>query len=191
MYCDWPLLGRCCFCMPLRRGVLTFGYLNLLFSAFMVGVYSYSVHSEYGLIAIYHGANFDIPSEFCVAIYCIELIFNGILIYGAHKKIVLHLKLYYYFSLMTIVATLLLQIIDFISAVSSRMRLHMFFEIGPLMFASTCIQVYLIILVRSLIRKMDISSAPNVYDNPLQQFVYDGKTEPNGVYDTTVVPVDV
>lgn len=38
---------------------------------------------------------------------------------------------------------------------------------------------------------MDISSAPNVYDNPLQQFVYDGKTEANGVYDSTVVPVDV
>lgn len=51
----------------------------------MVGVYSYSVHTDYGLFAVYHGANFDIPTEFCVAIYCVELIFNGILIYGAHK----------------------------------------------------------------------------------------------------------
>ncbi|KAH9645119.1 hypothetical protein HF086_005664 [Spodoptera exigua] len=100
MYCDWPTLGRCCFCMPLRRGILTFGYINLIFSAFMVGVYSYSVHTEFA------------------------------------------------------------------------------------------IQIYLIILIRSLLKKMEQSN-PHGYENQLQQIVYEGKVESNGVYDPTVVPVDV
>lgn len=30
MYCDWPVLKRCCFCMPLRRGVLVVAYLNVV-----------------------------------------------------------------------------------------------------------------------------------------------------------------
>ncbi|XP_075977238.1 uncharacterized protein LOC142977306 [Anticarsia gemmatalis] len=191
MYCDFPSLGRCCFCMPLRRGILTFGYINLFFSAFLVGIYSYSVHTSYGLFAVYHGASLDMPAELCVAIYCLELVFNAVLIYGAHRKLMSYIKAYYYFALTTIVATVLVQIIDFATALNNGMRFYTFFEIGPLLLAALCIQIYLIVLVRSLIRKMEIQSGPNVYDNPLQQFVYDGKVETNGVYDSTVVPVEV
>ncbi|CAH1637051.1 unnamed protein product [Spodoptera littoralis] len=192
MYCDWPTLGRCCFCMPLRRGILTFGYINLIFSAFMVGVYSYSVHTELGLFAIYHGTTVgaSVPEGACVFIYCVELIFTAILLYGTHKKLITYIRVYYYFALTTTVASCLVQILDFTIAVSTRVGLYMIFEVLPLMFASMSIQIYLIILIRSLLKKME-QSGPHGYENQLQQIVYEGKVESNGVYDPTVVPVDV
>lgn len=57
-------------------------------------------------------------------------------------------------------------------------------------FLVTAIQIYLIILIRSLLKKME-QSGPHGYENQLQQIVYEGKVESNGVYDPTVVPVDV
>ncbi|KAJ8720019.1 hypothetical protein PYW07_012062 [Mythimna separata] len=194
MYCDWPTLGRCCFCMPLRRGVLTFGYINLIFSAFMVGVYSYSIHADFDLFSIYHGINVgvSIPQGVCVAIYCLEIVFTAVLLYGTHKKLINYIKTYYYFAVTTTVASVLVQIIDFAASVSSRMGFYMVFEVLPLMFAALTIQVYLIILIRSLLKKME-EDIPHGYENQLQQIVYEGKVDgvANGVYDPTVVPVDL
>ncbi|VVD01250.1 unnamed protein product [Leptidea sinapis] len=56
MLCDVPHFGRCCFCLPLRIGILVFGYIN--------------------------------------------------------AKRILHLKIYYYYSLATVVATLIIEIVD-------------------------------------------------------------------------------
>lgn len=52
--------------------------------------------------------------------------------------------------------------------------------------------MYLIILIRSLLKKME-EDVSHGYENQLQQIVYEGKMEgvPNGVYDPTVVPVDI
>lgn len=180
--------------MPLRRGVLTFGYINLIFSAFMVGIYSYSVHADLGLFSIYHGVNvgISIPEGVCIAIYCFEVLFTAVLLYGTHKKLILYIKIYYYFAVTTTVASALVQVIDFAASVSSRMGFYMVFEVLPLMFAALTIQVYLIILIRSLLKKME-EDIPHGYENQLQQIVYEGKVDgvPNGVYDPTVVPVDI
>ncbi|KOB71900.1 Superoxide dismutase copper/zinc binding protein [Operophtera brumata] len=50
-------------------------------------MYSYSVN--YAEIAewMIHGRTMTLPAELCVAFYCFELIFDGVLIYGAHKKL--------------------------------------------------------------------------------------------------------
>ncbi|KAF9823381.1 hypothetical protein SFRURICE_006594 [Spodoptera frugiperda] len=221
MYCDWPTLGRCCFCMPLRRGILTFGYINLVSNQFVTFIFcfdiekleicvlisnffgvvefgivscvcaSYSVHTDFGLFAIYHGTSVgaSVPEGVCVFIYCVEIIFTAILLYGTHKKLLTYIKIYYYFAVTTTVASCLVQIIDFAVAVSTRSGVYMIFEVLPLMFASLSIQIYLIILIRSLLKKME-QSGPHGYENQLQQIVYEGKVESNGVYDPTVVPVD-
>lgn len=187
MYCDWPLLGRCCFCLPLRQGVLTFGYINIFFCAFMIGVYSYSVH--YGLFVrpVYHGATANLPGEFGVALYCIELIFAVILIYGAHKKSIPYLKAYYYFAITTAVSALFIQILN----MTSYIHFGIIIEMGLFTFAGMCTQLYLIILIRSLLKKLD-TDGPHLFDNPLQQIVSgDIKIEPNGIYNnTTVEPID-
>ncbi|XP_047997913.1 uncharacterized protein LOC125235408 isoform X1 [Leguminivora glycinivorella] len=100
MYCDFPELGRCCFCMPLRRGVLTFGYLNFFFSVFMIGVYSYYMNlASDNLHLLYHGSLSVIPVEACLFIYCLEIVFDLVLLYGTHLGFaVFALSLDVYFS---------------------------------------------------------------------------------------------
>ncbi|CAK1583018.1 unnamed protein product [Parnassius mnemosyne] len=84
MFCEIPKLLRCCLCLPLRKGILIFGYINIIFSAFMVGLYSYSVHHDMGLKMVYHGSKSKLEDAVCVGIYCAEIVMNVSLVYGAH-----------------------------------------------------------------------------------------------------------
>ncbi|CAH2236578.1 uncharacterized protein LOC120631505 [Pararge aegeria] len=184
MFCEIPVFGRCCFCMPLRRGILTFGYLNILFAAFMVGVYSYSVHHSYYMTMVFHGVASDIDSELGVAIYCADIIFSVVLLYGAHRQIIIYLKVFYYYTLCTLFATVLLEVIA-----CTQRYFYLELELLPLFFAGLAIHVYLIFLVRSLLKKLEISG--HTYENQLHQIV-NGETvkEASTVYPSTVVPVE-
>ncbi|XP_073945965.1 uncharacterized protein [Choristoneura fumiferana] len=187
MYCDCPDFGRCCFCMPLRRGVLTFGYLNILFSLFMVGVYSYCIHEgSREPTLVYHGSVSMIAAEACLFVYCVEIVFNALLLYGAHMKNVFYLKIFYYFAIVSTVASVLVQLLD-----SSDMWFRIALETVALTFAGLCLQLYLVILVRSLIKKLAVDGT-HVYENQLHQIVTGERKIINGIYDTsTVVPNDV
>ncbi|XP_063365169.1 uncharacterized protein LOC134653706 [Cydia amplana] len=187
MYCDFPELGRCCFCMPLRRGVLTFGYLNFFFSVFMLGVYSYYINAASGnLHLIYHGSLSMIPAEACLFIYCLEIVFNLILLYGTHLKKLLFVKIFYYFAIVSTVASVMIQLLD-----ASEMWMRLAIETISLTFAGLCLQLYLIILVRSLIKKLMVDG-DHVFENQLHQIVTGERkfnNASNGIYDAnTVVP---
>ncbi|XP_061718230.1 uncharacterized protein LOC133525838 [Cydia pomonella] len=187
MYCDFPELGRCCFCLPLRRGVLTFGYLNFFFSVFMLGVYSYYINAASGdLHLIYHGSLSMIPAEACLFIYCLEIVFNLILLYGTHLKKLLFVKIFYYFAIVSTVASVLIQLLD-----ASEMWMRLAIETVSLTFAGLCLQLYLIILVRSLIKKLMVDG-DHIFENQLHQIVTGERkfnNANNGIYDAnTVVP---
>ncbi|CAG9788412.1 unnamed protein product [Diatraea saccharalis] len=189
MYCDCPQFQRCCFCLPLRRGVLVIAYLKILFSAFMVGVYSYEVHVESNTELLYQGLSVRLPAEACVFIYCVECVFAAILIYGTHKRITRPVKVYYYFSICTLVSSVLMQIVDIFS-INSHSSFFIF-ELGLLCFTGICIQLYLLLLVWNLLKKLDVDG-PHVYDNQLHQFINgDLKLESNGVYNPSTIPVEV
>ena len=51
----------------------------------MVGVYSYSVHHNADVILVYHGVTSNIEDKFCLAIYCVDIVFNALMVYGAHR----------------------------------------------------------------------------------------------------------
>ncbi|XP_026500900.2 uncharacterized protein LOC113404256 [Vanessa tameamea] len=184
MFCDIPEFGRCCFCMPLRKGILVFGYLNLLFSAFMVAVYSYSVHNNVGILLMYHGVPAEMDDKLCIAIFCVDIMFNITLVYGAHKKIMSYLRIFYNYTIATIVAVVLLEIISIID--SGRLEA---LELMTLFFTGLCIHLYLLFLVRSLLKKMDMSG--HTYENQLHQFINgELKVDVNGIYPSTVVPIE-
>ncbi|KAI5643293.1 hypothetical protein NE865_04711 [Phthorimaea operculella] len=185
MFCEIPDFGRCCFCMPLRRGVLVFGYLGVLFAAFMIGVYSYYVHydvnDEKPLLFI-KGVATNKATGFCVAVYCFELIVNCLLVYGAHVKNILFLKIFYYYTVTTTVAALALQIVEFAEQ-------NRFFEILVFDFAVLCINLYLLFLVRSLFLKLEKGSNHS-YNNQLHTIVVGDEPVTrveNGVYNNTTV----
>ncbi|XP_045773582.1 uncharacterized protein LOC123872990 [Maniola jurtina] len=184
MFCEIPVFGRCCFCLPLRRGILIFGYLNILFAAFMVGVFSYAIHHDHALTMVFHGVAGDMDNWVCLVLYCTDIVLSAVLLYGAHRQIIIYLRVFYYYALCTLAAVVILEII-----VASQRPFYLEIELLPVFFAGLCIHIYLIILVRSLLRKLEISS--HTYENQLHQFV-NGEIikEPNTVYPSTVVPVE-
>ncbi|XP_014359897.2 uncharacterized protein LOC106711975 [Papilio machaon] len=184
MYCEIPKLFRCCFCLPLRKGALIFGYVNILFSVVMLSLYSYSVHHELGFTMVYHGSTSEFEDGVCVGIYCVEILMNVALVYGAHKRNILFLRSFYYYAVATMLMTFIIQIV---SLVNSR-YFGMVIEMLCLYITGLCIHLYLIIVVRSLVSKLEISDG-HAYENQLQQIVSgEIKVEGNGVYPSTVVP---
>lgn len=183
MYCDLPEFGRCCFCMPLRKGVLVFGYINLFFSAFLVGLHSYGVHYQKNVFSVYHGITTSVPTELSIALYCLEIILTSFLIYGAHKRIISYMKWFYYFTVTTTVAAILIQILEF----TSYRSFGFIIEVCLFSASGLFIQIYLILHVRSLIKKLEMDG-PHLYDNPLHQIVTgEAKIESNGIYNNTTV----
>ncbi|XP_037302243.1 uncharacterized protein LOC119192537 [Manduca sexta] len=137
---------------------------------------------------MYHGMSFSLPAELCVAIYCLEVIFNAVLIYGTHKRSTPHIRVFYYFAIATTIAPMLMTILDY----TNYSHIGLVLEMALLSLSSLFLNLYLITLVRSLLRKLDMEG-PNLYDNPLHQIVTgEAKVEHNGIYNnTTVEPVDV
>ncbi|XP_026332538.1 uncharacterized protein LOC113239673 [Hyposmocoma kahamanoa] len=182
MYCDIPDFGRCCLCLPLRKGILIFGYINVLYSAFMVGLYSYWVHHgdlKQSYI-IFHGVTTETMSELILFIFCVDVVINCLLVYGAHQKVTSFLKVFYYYTIMTCIAAIMLEIIE---AISYPARIV---QDLILSFAGLCIQLYLLLLVRSLLRKLEIGNQHN-FDNQLHNVV----TGENTIYNNcTVIPND-
>lgn len=179
MYCDWPVLTRCCFCLPLRRGVLTYGYIHLIVSMIVTGMYSTSVYfnDEHNYLS-YHGAGARAPPELCVALYCLEIVFSALLIYGTHTRSVPYIKAFYYFSITTLVAAMILQIVDaaMIAHIGYMLEMLLFFVLTGL-----ALQIYLIILVSSLLKKLT-TDGPHTYENQLNMVVTgEAKIEQNGI----------
>ncbi|CAG5043578.1 unnamed protein product [Parnassius apollo] len=184
MFCEIPKLLRCCFCLPLRKGVLIFGYINIIFSAFMIGMYSYSVHHDIGFTMMYHGSTSEVEDAVCVGIYCVEIVMNVLLVYGAHVRNLLFLKTFYYYAIATALMTFIVEIIS----LTSTNHIGLVIEMLALYVAGLCLHIYLIIVVRSLLIKLEISDS-HAYENQLQQIVSgELKVESNGVYPSTVVP---
>ncbi|XP_068628798.1 lysosomal-associated transmembrane protein 4A-like [Battus philenor] len=186
MYCEIPKLLRCCFCLPLRKGVLIFGYINIIFSILMLSLYSYSVHHEMGFTMVYHGSTASLEDAVCVGIYCIEIIMNIILVYGAHMRNVLYLKMFYYYAIATVLMTFIIQVLG----LTTSQHIGIVIEMVSLYVTGLCLHLYLILVVRSLLAKLVMSDS-HAYENQLQQIVSgDLKIEGNGVYPSTVVPND-
>ncbi|KAM3958803.1 uncharacterized protein ACR2FA_007209 [Aphomia sociella] len=87
MLIDIPECKRCMFCVPLRFGILTFGYLNLIFSILVV-----SCELWLGIIfpvlvptlSVYRGVHMYTQKWLPILLYVLEIIFNIVLLIGAH-----------------------------------------------------------------------------------------------------------
>ncbi|XP_045774128.1 uncharacterized protein LOC123873351 [Maniola jurtina] len=183
MYCELPKLTRCCFCMPLRRGLLIFGYLNILYSAIGVIVYSARIHLDEQIVSIAYD-DIDVLDVYMNdALYCIDIAFNLVLIYGAHRQIVRCLKIFYYYTLATSLAMVILAIYFIYS------RPYYITEYVTLSFTRCCLYIYLIILVRSLIEKLENTSGLT-YENQLQEIVAGEIKDGNAVYPSLPAETD-
>ncbi|XP_045774126.1 uncharacterized protein LOC123873350 [Maniola jurtina] len=164
MYFELPKLTRCCFCMPLRRGLLTIGYINLFFSTIGVVVYWTPIQMHVDLPSFAYDDLDALGGEINAVVYFIDLVFSVILVYGAHKQIARWLKAYYYYSL----ATFVMMIILFLRYIYETPR---YTEEDVAMSATRwCIYFYLILLVRSFLEKLENKSGLT-YDNQVEEVV--------------------
>ncbi|CAH0726750.1 unnamed protein product, partial [Brenthis ino] len=184
MVCQLPYFGKCCFCMPLRKGVLAFGYLNIIFSMYILGICSYAIHYDFDIVLLYRDAPTRAEADMCIAINCVDILFNLLLVYGAHKQNVICLKIFYYYIISTTVALVIVELVTVIALESTyELELTIFFLIEQ------CINIYLLLLVRSLLHKMD--KLGRAYENQLQQMI-DGELKDEGseTNPSTVLPIE-
>ncbi|XP_045774129.1 uncharacterized protein LOC123873352 [Maniola jurtina] len=173
MYCELPKLTRCCFCMPLRRGLLIFGYLNILYSIFSVLIFTIRIISDGYIMPNDVIDIFDICMD--ISFYCIDIVFNMVLIYAAHRQIVRYLKIFYYYTLTVSLALIILTIYFMFS------KPYLVVDYVTLAFVRCCLNVYLIILVRSLMEKLENTSGLT-YENQLQEIIAGEIKDSNTVY---------
>ncbi|CAB3227845.1 unnamed protein product [Arctia plantaginis] len=169
-----PVLQRCCFCLPLRGGLLAWGYLKLTIASLML-FYLLCI-----LLQITEGKLVYNFTQFAIALLIVtaDVILHSVFIVGCHKKNVKLLKVYYFYSLSLLVLTALFGVFCTGIIIGSNLNHY-----GRLFTTSMCrglstlfinllIQVYVILLVKSKITKLDNMDSFKFQNNAAEALKY-------------------
>ncbi|CAH0726741.1 unnamed protein product, partial [Brenthis ino] len=159
MRCELPMLTRCCFCFPLRLGLLVWAYIKMISCTILLSLLLHAMIVEcvapFCHIRMTFLFTFQIP---VLTMLFTDIIFHIIFIISAHKKEHRIMRVFYRYSIFSFTIYILL----FISSVThialnSSYFMHAFllglFHLAVLMFIIV-IQIYVLILVRSEIVKL-------------------------------------
>ncbi|XP_068629635.1 uncharacterized protein [Battus philenor] len=162
MYTDVPSFTRCCFCAPLRYGLLVWAYLKLVLSILLLAgflmwlsvVFFFIFFSE---TAIYILMSFIIT----VMILVFDVVFNFVFVIGIHKRHTTLLHIYFRYG----IAYVVLMITFFL--VNTGFIIYFTYEplqevelwrgiavAGSALVTILGIHSYLLLLLRSEIRKL-------------------------------------
>ncbi|RVE42839.1 hypothetical protein evm_012514 [Chilo suppressalis] len=139
-----PILTRCCFCFPLRKGLIAFAYINLVLTLTVTGFLSV-------YISIVKDSTIpELVDEYPRLIVdttalCIEIVLSIIFIVALHRKHVLLMKVYLYFEIVYSAIGLVYGLAFMSRETASELFLILF----QLMW-----QIYLAILIWSSVTKM-------------------------------------
>ncbi|XP_045484574.1 uncharacterized protein LOC110991718 [Pieris rapae] len=155
MRCELPILMKCCFCVPLRLGLLIWAYLKLIFSLLIL--IAFCIYAEFA-----RQTTLDIPKgtiTFIVVMIMfggINSIFQTVFIVSAHKKNYKIMRIYYIYNFVYIfIPTIIFimfciilysQIGGFILLFLAVMPVNIIVITIPIEFVLT---IYLMLLVRS------------------------------------------
>ncbi|XP_075976954.1 uncharacterized protein LOC142977118 [Anticarsia gemmatalis] len=173
MIVEIPTFRRCCCCLPLRRGILAFGYINLLLTiAFcalqlLVWIIIHN-HGSGHAIAMYRGVEIEAHIFFVIALHVLDIVFNLVLIIGAHKQSSKLMRAYYYYQLTTMIASFLVLLVTYgdISRVGGWAIASTELCVAFLGFV---IQTYLLLLVRSELNKVKYQEGRTSYVNQMAE----------------------
>lgn len=143
-----PILTRCCFCFPLRKGLIAFAYINLMLTLIVTCFLSLYIS------IIRNSSETDqaeLASEFVRLIVdtialIVEVILSVVFIVALHKKYVLLMKVYLYFE----IGYSIIGFIYSIAFLTKETASELFLVLFQLM-----LQIYLVILIWSSIVKME------------------------------------
>ncbi|PZC82189.1 hypothetical protein B5X24_HaOG210997 [Helicoverpa armigera] len=164
---ELPQCTRCCFCLPLRYGLLAWGYFKMIADALLISLMIFHVIS---LVMIFSKNEISDVSMVKINLYimsAILLIFvpdfliTIMFIVGGHKKEVRPIKVFYYYSIgiwiVTILFTILVgsvRIVRWASRGMTIISLESFLITFSAFFVVLVVQSYLLLLLRSEIIKL-------------------------------------
>ncbi|XP_073945966.1 uncharacterized protein [Choristoneura fumiferana] len=155
MYLEIPKFTRCCFFVPLRYGIIALGYLSLAFAIFIVCVdlyfvFGYEVSTyTYGF---FRGTFFLTERWLIFVLYAVEIAFIVVLIIGAHLRNHKLMLAYYYYAITTTLAAFASFLFVSIKHVHLTQSSIDLVDVS-IMFSGIISQVYLLLLIRSELRK--------------------------------------
>ncbi|XP_063538335.1 uncharacterized protein LOC134747657 [Cydia strobilella] len=139
-----PILTRCCFCFPLRKGLIAFAYGNLILTLVVTGFLSF-------YISYLRNEGITDPSEFPRLIadttaLVMETVMTVAFIVALHKKHVVLMKVYLYFEIVFSIIGFAYSLAFMTKETASELFLILF---------QLMLQIYLVILIWSSIVKME------------------------------------
>ncbi|XP_021205035.1 uncharacterized protein LOC114244321 [Bombyx mandarina] len=157
---ELPVLRRCCFCLPLRRGLLAWGYFKLL--AIVVEVYFtitvlYLLFVGLAMFIGFHLILITLPL-ILLTLLCVDFIFTVIFLIAAHKKKHTLMEVYYYYLIILVSIIIVLSVLMsslLLSARTNNVELQttrIAVVISSFLYIFT--HCYFLVLVRSAIKKI-------------------------------------
>ncbi|XP_063625342.1 uncharacterized protein LOC134797052 [Cydia splendana] len=176
MRSEAPQFKRCCFCVPLRRGLIGWGYcklvLNVLTFAYIILIcslirrHSFFSFRDFAIIIV------------IFAIVITDTCFNIVFVVAGHRKSVKLLRVSYIYNMVSLGLVILAHCfkiytnIYYIYYMTQYMGFHMFFIVdlmvsAALAFGVIFVQVYMILLIRSEMIKLQNQALEIQFSNNL------------------------
>lgn len=145
-YVEIPLLTKCCFCLPLRKGLIAFAYVNLMLTLAVTSLLSIYISS----VRTSDVESLQDESEYPRLIadttaLVLEVTMTVTFIVALHKKHVLLMKAYLYFEIVFSIIGFVYSLAFLTKETASELFLILF---------QLMVQIYLVILIWSSIVKM-------------------------------------
>ncbi|CAH2041666.1 unnamed protein product, partial [Iphiclides podalirius] len=162
MHSEIPSFNRCCFCAPLRYGLLVWAYLKLVFNIiFFAGALIWLSFVALFIFMSSNAVYIVLMIAFVLLFVFFDIVFCFVLIVGGHKKHTTLLRLYYRYG---IVHAVLLTALGFVSVGISSASIedilqrpdewHYILVLSAIYSSFLILHVYLMLLVRSEVRKL-------------------------------------
>ncbi|XP_072949446.1 uncharacterized protein [Epargyreus clarus] len=173
MRVEIPTCTRC-FCLPLRYGIIISGYVHLISSLMVVLLETstgFEIASPRHAMVVYRGVMFFCQIWLIVILYSFEIIFSIILIVGAHMKKTSMLQAFYYYSMTTTLAVLVIFLMVRYDDDIKNINNHIIES--TLAFCGFVFQIYLLLLIRSELKKVKDRSQLT-FVNHISEIIVDG-----------------
>ncbi|KAJ8719409.1 hypothetical protein PYW08_011584 [Mythimna loreyi] len=171
-----PVCTRCCFCLPLRYGLLAWGYFKLIADAFIIVIltflfpnFLYAMDIKYMEISSSQELSDWLNTKMTISIITDVIFFTDfvvtiVFIIGGHKKNVKLIRVFYFLSIGMWVATFLLVCFTGVAAlyrIITFKRAHHYSQFIYILLPGFCffsvsliVQTYFLMLLRSEIIKL-------------------------------------
>ncbi|KAF9420150.1 hypothetical protein HW555_003563 [Spodoptera exigua] len=164
MHLEVPVFKRFCFCLPLRHGLIVWGYLRLVLSALTIVAVEQCFSSMLSQAKTEDGVKYTIYTVLLgvLLIFILaDILMNIVFVIGGHRKILKLLKAYYVYSIILWITTALVglglviyMIYWFTELEDTEEQIWILPVAITVYIAQILIQVYIIVLVRSVMIKI-------------------------------------